>query len=156
MLAQMQALIPGAEHWPRFVRNRSEQFEGRTVMVRVNAGAPPWLADMQDSVIPVAVAHGEGRAEFAAHEDLKRLTDHRQLALQYVDSTHRVTDTYPHNPNGAIAGLAGVTAGGGTVLAMMPHPERVFRNCQNVWQDPLWQEDGPWMRLFRNARRALN
>lgn len=151
MIAQMQDLIPGAEHWPRFVRNRSEQFEGRTVMVKINDVQTPWLEGMQGSVMPVAVAHGEGRAEFAQPESLQLLKDHKQLAIQYVDSRHEVANLYPDNPNGAIEGLAGLTAADGRVLIMMPHPERVFRSVQNVYQDAQWGEDGPWMRLFRNA-----
>jgi phosphoribosylformylglycinamidine synthase len=155
MLSQIHELIPGAEHWPRFVRNRSEQFEGRTVMTRVTDVSSPWLDGMQGSVMPVAVAHGEGRAEFRGSSDLQRLTDAMQVALQYVDANHEVTELYPDNPNGAVAGLAGVTANQGRVLIMMPHPERVYRTCQNVWQDPAWGEDAPWLRLFRNARVAL-
>lgn len=156
MLSQMYELIPGAEHWPRFVRNRSEQFEGRTVMTRIADASSPWLAGMQGSVIPVAVAHGEGRAEFRDAGDLPALESKRQVALQYVDAGHAVTELYPDNPNGAAAGLAGVTANNGQVLVMMPHPERVFRSCQNVWRDTAWGEDGPWLRLFRNARVALD
>jgi phosphoribosylformylglycinamidine synthase len=155
MLAQMAELIPGAEHWPRFVRNRSEQFEGRTVMVNVATNASPWLDGMQGSVIPVAVAHGEGRAEFSDPEDLARLAAQGQIALNYVDGKHQITERYPHNPNGASQGLAGLTGAGGRVLLMMPHPERVFRSCQNVATEPSWGEFGPWMRLFDNARKAL-
>ncbi len=155
MLSQMHDLIPGAEHWPRFVRNRSEQFEGRTVLTRITQACSPWLEGMQGSVMPVAVAHGEGRAEFRQVDDLQALNQKTQVALEYVDASYRVTELYPHNPNGAEAGLAGVIANNGQVLVMMPHPERVFRSCQNVWQDPIWGEDGPWMRLFRNARVAL-
>jgi phosphoribosylformylglycinamidine synthase len=155
MLAQMAELIPGAEHWPRFVRNRSEQFEGRTVMVNVATNASPWLEGMQGSVIPVAVAHGEGRAEFSEPEDLAWLAAQGQIALNYVDGQHQITERYPHNPNGASQGLAGLTGADGRVLLMMPHPERVFRSCQNVVAEPSWGEYGPWMRLFDNARKAL-
>ena len=155
MLAQIKALIPGAAPWPRFVRNRSEQFEGRTVLVRINDCPSPWLAGMADSVLPVPVAHGEGRAEFDDTEDCTRLADAGAIAAQYVDNRHQVTETYPANPNGAVQGLAGLTAAEGRVLTLMPHPERVFRTCQNAWADPSWGEDGPWLRLFRNARRAL-
>ena len=105
--------------------------------------------------MPVAVAHGEGRAEFRAAAHLEDLHGTGQVALQYVDANHAVTERYPDNPNGAVAGLAGVTASNGRVLVMMPHPERVFRTCQNVWKDPAWGEDAPWLRLFRNARVAL-
>jgi len=156
MLSQMHELIPGASHWPRFVRNRSEQFEGRTVMTRINRVDSPWLAGMHDSVLPVAVAHGEGRAEFRAEDHHEQLDAGNQIALQYVDARHVPTENYPDNPNGAAAGLAGVTANRGQVLIMMPHPEPVYRSCQNVWRDAAWGEDGPWLRLFRNARVALD
>ena len=156
MMAQMQELIPGAENWPRFVRNRSEQFEGRTVMVKINDVQTPWLDGMQGSVMPVAVAHGEGRAEFAHDKNLAALQSNNQLAMQYVDAKHQVAKLYPDNPNGAIEGLAGLTAADGRVLIMMPHPERVFRSVQNVYRDAAWGEDGPWMRLFRNALKTLS
>jgi len=155
MLAQMAELIPGAEHWPRFVRNRSEQFEGRVVMVKVAANTSPWLDSMQGSVMPVAIAHGEGRAEFSAAQDLNRLREQGQVAFNYVDAQHQITERYPCNPNGASQGLAGLTAADGRVLLMMPHPERVFRSCQNVVADPKWGDFGPWMRLFDNARKTL-
>jgi phosphoribosylformylglycinamidine synthase len=154
MLSQLRSLIPQAEHWPSFVRNRSEQFEGRTVMVRVEANSSPWLADMAGSVIPVAVAHGEGRPEFR-DGDLAMVEQRQQAALRYVDAQYQVASRYPDNPNGAPDGLAGLTAADGRVLALMPHPERVFRGIQNVWRDPSWGEDGPWLRLFRNARRLF-
>ena len=155
MLANLKELIPGAAPWPRFVRNASDQFEARTVLVRINPVASPWLRGMTGSVIPVPVAHGEGRAEFHDHAHLRELTAGGQLCVQYVTSRHQPTEVYPANPNGAVEGLAGVTAAAGRVLAMMPHPERVFRACQNAWPDPAWGEDGPWLRLFRNARSAV-
>lgn len=156
MLAQLKSLIPDADHWPHFVRNRSEQFEGRTVLLKLNAVNSVWLDGMAESVVPVAVAHGEGRAEFATADQLAELERSGQLAAQYVDGRHRITQTYPYNPNGAPRGLAAVTAANGRVLAMMPHPERVFRTVQNAVDMPGWQEDGPWFRLFQNARQALN
>ncbi|HEY5644563.1 MAG TPA: phosphoribosylformylglycinamidine synthase subunit PurQ, partial [Pseudomonadales bacterium] len=157
MLANLSSIIPGAEYWPRFVRNASEQFEGRTVLLRVNRVASPWLAGMAGSVLPVAVAHGEGRAEFAHTADQARFWSAGATALQYVDNHHEPTERYPANPNGAERGLAGIIAADGRVLAMMPHPERVFRGWQNAWRDPAWGDgdDGPWLRLFRNARSAL-
>ncbi|MBX3706504.1 MAG: phosphoribosylformylglycinamidine synthase [Pseudomonadales bacterium] len=157
MMAGLKSLIPGAALWPRFVRNRSEQFEGRTVLVRVGASASPWLAGMADSVLPIAVAHGEGRAEFddAAHAARFWAEQDGQVWLRYVDNRHAVTERYPANPNGAERGLAGLTAADGRVLVMMPHPERVCRSVQNAWRDPAWGADGPWLRLFRNARVAL-
>ena len=155
MLAQLAELIPGADHWPRFVRNRSEQFEGRTVMVRINDTPSPWLQGMAGSMLPVAVAHGEGRGEFREDTDLATLAAGGALALQYVGHDNQPTELYPANPNGAPQGLAGVTANDGRVLIMMPHPERVYLSRQNVWADPAWGEEGPWLRLFRNGRVAL-
>ena len=155
MMAHLKALIPGAESWPRFVRNRSEQFEGRNVLVRINASASPWLAGMAGSVLPVPVAHGEGRAEFADAGDMGKLTTSGLVAAQYVNAHHSVAKAYPANPNGSQDGLAGVSAADGRVLILMPHPERVFRTVQNAWSDPSWGEDGPWLRLFRNARREV-
>jgi phosphoribosylformylglycinamidine synthase len=157
MMASLKMLIPGAALWPRFVRNRSEQFEGRTVLVRVGESGSPWLSGMAGSVLPIAVAHGEGRAEFADDAEAARFWREQadQVSLQYVDNRHQVTERYPANPNGAERGLAGLTAADGRVLVMMPHPERVFRAVQNSWRDPAWGTDGPWLRLFRNARVAL-
>jgi phosphoribosylformylglycinamidine synthase len=155
MLANLKSLIPGGENWPLFVRNASEQFEGRTVLLRVNETTSPWLHGMAGSVMPVVVAHGEGRAEFDSDATRDAFWQRGQTVLQYVDNHHRVTERYPANPNGAERGLAGLTASDGRVLAMMPHPERVFRAWQNAWRDPEWTEDGPWMRLFRNARRTI-
>jgi phosphoribosylformylglycinamidine synthase len=105
--------------------------------------------------MPIAVAHGEGRSEFQDDAHAARFLASADVALQYVDNHHAVTERYPANPNGAQQGLAGITAADGRVLAMMPHPERVFRSLQNAWRDPRWGEDGPWLRLFRNARRAV-
>ncbi len=156
MMANLKDLIPAADYWPRFVRNRSDQFEARTVLVRINRVASPWLEGMVGSIVPVPVAHGEGRAEFQKPEHLAALTADGQLCAQYVTGRHAVAGNYPANPNGSADGLAGVTAAEGRVLAMMPHPERVFRACQNAWPDPAWQEDGPWLRLFRNARAAVS
>ncbi len=156
MLAQLKSLIPGAGDWPRFVRNASEQFEGRTVLLRVNDVATPWLDGMAGSVLPVAVAHGEGRAEFDDEKARERFWAAQGPVLQYVDNHHVPTERYPANPNGAEQGLAAVSAADGRVLAMMPHPERVFRVWQNAWRDEAWgEEDGPWLRLFQNARQAL-
>jgi len=154
MLSQLHSLIPEADSWPRFVRNRSEQFEGRTVLVEIAANDSPWLSGMVGSVMPVAVAHGEGRPEFPGG-NASELAARGQTALRYVDANHQTATLYPDNPNGAPDGLAGLTAAQGRVLAMMPHPERVYRSIQNVWRDAQWQEDGPWLRLFRNARSGF-
>ena len=148
MLAQIKSLVPGAGAWPRFVRNRSEQFEGRSVVVRVATTDSPWLAGMAGSVLPIAVAHGEGRVEFDAPDlDVRRA----RAALHYVDGVGRSTERYPLNPNGSVRGLAGFTSADGRALIMMPHPERVFRAIQHSWCPPEWEGDGPWLRLFRNA-----
>ncbi len=155
MMANLKELVPGAENWPRFVRNFSDQFEARTVLVRINIADSPWLEGMAGSVIPVPVAHGEGRAEFRDPAQFATLAGSGQLCAQYVTGRHDIAGTYPANPNGSADGLAGVTAASGRVLVMMPHPERVFRACQNAWPEPDWKEDGPWLRLFRNARLAV-
>ena len=155
MFAGIKALIPGAELWPRWVENRSERFEARTVLVKVGRSASPWLAGMADALLPVPVAHGEGRPQFDAGVAFEDLARGGQVALQYADIGGAPTMRYPRNPNGADAGLAGVLAAEGRVLATMPHPERVFRAVQNSWRAPSWGEDGPWLRLFRNARVAL-
>jgi phosphoribosylformylglycinamidine synthase len=155
MFAQLKELIPGAANWPRFVRNRSEQFEARTSLVRINSVRSPWLEQMAGSVLSIAVAHGEGRAEFASAANLASLTAANNVALQFVDNHMRVAGTYPANPNGSVDGIAGVVSADGRVFALMPHPERVFRTVNNSWHPGDWGEDGPWVRLFRNARVAL-
>jgi len=155
MFAHLKSLIPGAQHWPRFVRNRSEQFEARTSLVRVNDVTSPWLDGMAGSVLPIAVAHGEGRAEFSTPFDLREMEAGNRIGLQFVDNHARVAQVYPANPNGSVSGIAGVVNLDGRVLALMPHPERVFRSVNNSWHPESWGEDGPWVRLFRNARVAL-
>jgi phosphoribosylformylglycinamidine synthase len=156
MLTQLRELIPGTGSWPRFVRNRSDQFEARTVQVRIALSESPWLIAMGDSRIPIPVAHGEGRAQF---ENAKAMADFEatgMVAAHYVDSLG-VSTSYPANPNGSPEGIAGMTSTTGRVLAMMPHPERVFRTVQNsyVALEHIDREDGPWLRLFRNVRVAL-
>ncbi len=155
MLAALKELVPGAERWPRFVRNRSEQYEARLGLVRVPQSRSVLLAGMQDSVLPIVVAHGEGLAEFATAEGAAELLAQGQLTLQFVDNHERPALTYPANPNGSPLGLAGVCSRDGRVTALMPHPERVFRTVQNSWAPRDWAEDGGWMRLFRNARVFL-
>ena len=155
MLAELKELVPGANDWPRFVGNRSERFEARTVQVRVGDVDSPWLAGMAGAVLPVPVAHGEGRAEFETDAGFQHLAARNAVALRYVDAKGQSTERYPSNPNGSVDGLAGVLGADGRALVLMPHPERVFRAVQNSWVDPSWGEDGPWLRLFRNARVAL-
>mgnify|MGYP001806394992 FL=1 len=150
MLSNLRELIPGADHWPHFVRNRSEQFEARTLMLEVMETPSVLLADMAGSRLPIAVAHGEGRAEFA---DADHLAEAQSLVgVRYIENDGRVAERYPANPNGSPDGVAGLTTRDGRVTIMMPHPERVFRGVQNSWYPRDWGPDGPWMRLFRNAR----
>ena len=155
MLAALAELIPGSGHWPRFVRNRSEQFEGRLSLVEVLQSASPFFAGMAGSVLPIAVAHGEGRAAFANVADLAALEAAQAVALRFVDGHGRPAQRYPANPNGSPAGIAGIISADGRVTLTMPHPERVFRAAQNSWHPREWREDSGWMRLFRNARVAL-
>jgi phosphoribosylformylglycinamidine synthase len=151
MLSNLKELIPGAGHWPHFVRNRSEQFEARFVMVEVQPGPSILLDGMAGSRMPIAVAHGEGRAEFANAADLDAIQG--QVALRYIENDGSLAQHYPANPNGSPQGITGLCNADGRVTIMMPHPERVIRTVQNSWHPDDWGEDGPWMRLFRNARR---
>jgi phosphoribosylformylglycinamidine synthase len=153
MLSALKELIPGAAAWPRFVRNRSEQYEARLSLVRVPPSTSVLLAGMHGSVLPIVVAHGEGRAQFEdSGSTPDRLLDARLAPLQFVDNREQPTEKYPYNPNGSPSGLAGVCSADGRVTALMPHPERVFRTVQHSWSPKEWSEDGGWMRLFRNAR----
>ncbi|MCK2041390.1 phosphoribosylformylglycinamidine synthase [Chromohalobacter sp. TMW 2.2308] len=152
MLSQLKSLIPGAENWPRFVRNESEQFEARVSMVQVEKSPSILLAGMEGSRLPIAVAHGEGRAEFRDSGHLRSMQTSDQIAMRYVDNYGQVTTRYPANPNGSSSGITGLTTPDGRVTIMMPHPERVARAVTNSWRPDEWQEDGAWMRLFRNAR----
>jgi phosphoribosylformylglycinamidine synthase len=156
MLSALKELIPGAQHWPRFVRNRSEQYEARLTLVRVANSQSALLTGMHGSVLPIAVAHGEGQAEFDAGISAESLLAARLVTLQYVDNRERPTEQYPFNPNGSSQGVAGLCSVDGRVTCLMPHPERVFRTVQNSWPPGQWAEDGGWMRLFRNARVFVN
>jgi phosphoribosylformylglycinamidine synthase len=148
MMAALAPLIPGAEDWPRFVRNRSEQFEARFVSVEIVASPSLFFAGMAGSRIPVAVAHGEGRAAFASEAARGRAI----VAARFVDHRGQATETYPLNPNGSPGGVTAVTTADGRFTILMPHPERVFRTVQCSWHPDGWGEDSPWMRMFRNAR----
>src|SRR5271167_4376727 len=152
MLSALKDLIPGAAAWPRFVRNRSEQYEARLSLVRIPSSNSVLFAGMHGSVLPIAVAHGEGQAEFDSGSGAARLIAEGLATLQYVDSHDQPTQDYPANPNGSAMGLAGLCSADGRVTSLMPHPERVFRSVQNSWAPNEWSEDGGWMRLFRNAR----
>ncbi|HQQ62512.1 MAG TPA: phosphoribosylformylglycinamidine synthase [Pseudomonadales bacterium] len=156
MMSNLKSLMPGAEHWPRFVRNTSEQFEARYVMVEVQESPSILLAGMAGSRMPITTAHGEGRAEFASAAALQTLDSSGLVALRYIDNGQRVTEQFPANPNGSPQGITAVTSRDGRHTIMMPHPERVYRAVQHSWRPDGWQEDGPWLRLFRNARAWIN
>lgn len=155
MLAALQELIPGADHWPRFVRNQSEQFEARVSLVRVEPSPSIFLDGMVGSELPVVVSHGEGRARFADESALDACEAASLVALRFVDHRAAVTERYPENPNGSPRGITALTTPNGRVLALMPHPERVFRSVQMSWRPREWGENSPWQRLFANARRFV-
>ena len=152
MMSNLHELIPGTEFWPHFVRNRSEQFEARVAMVQVQESASIFLQGMAGSRLPIAIAHGEGHAEFESEEALLEADLSGTVALRFIDNHGKVTESYPANPNGSPRGITGLTSRDGRVTIMMPHPERVFRAVQNSWHPDEWQEDAGWMRMFRNAR----
>ncbi|PLP90863.1 phosphoribosylformylglycinamidine synthase [Pseudomonas sp. FFUP_PS_473] len=156
MLSNLHELIPGSELWPHFVRNRSEQFEARVAMVQVQESNSIFLQGMAGSRMPIAIAHGEGHAEFQSPEALLEADLSGCVALRFVDNHGKVTEAYPANPNGSPRGITGLTSRDGRVTIMMPHPERVFRAVQNSWKPDEWSEDGAWMRMFRNARVWVN
>jgi phosphoribosylformylglycinamidine synthase len=149
MMSNLHEIIPGADDWPHFVRNKSEQFEARFVMVEVQQSPSILFDGMAGSRMPIAVAHGEGFAEFA--NDAQR--DRAPVSLRFVDHHGQATETYPLNPNGSAQGVTGLTTPDGRFSIMMPHPERVFRAVQHSWRPEGWREDGPWLRMFRNARK---
>jgi len=150
MFSNLHELIPGAEQWPHFGRNESEQFESRLVLVEVRESPSILLQGMAGARLPVVVAHGEGRARFAG--DPGEALSTGAAALCYVDHYGKPTEAYPFNPNGSALGITGLTSRDGRFTVMMPHPERCIRTVHNSWHPLEWGEDGPWMRLFRNAR----
>jgi phosphoribosylformylglycinamidine synthase len=152
MMAALREIVPGADLWPRFVRNRSEQFEARLSLVEIVESPSVLFAGMTGSRLPIAVAHGEGRVEPDDFAQLRALQEKGLVAARYVDRHGRPTERYPDNPNGSPHGITAVTTPDGRVTILMPHPERVFRATQLSWRPREWREDGPWMRLFRNAR----
>lgn len=154
MMSQLKDLIPGAENFPRFVANKSARFEARTVNVKVERTKSVLLKGMQDSILPIAVAHGEGYATLS-DTDIAGMAAHGQIALRYVDSQGRPTEHYPLNPNGSPQGVTGICTTDGRVTLMMPHPERNLMAYNHSWKPEAWNEDGAWMRMFRNARAFL-
>jgi phosphoribosylformylglycinamidine synthase len=149
MLSQLKDLIPGAEAWPRFLRNHSEQFEARFSMVEVLESPSILLAGMAGSRIPVVVSHGEGRAAFSAETDLAAAA----VSLRYIDNSGNLATAYPANPNGSPMGITGLTSTDGRATLMMPHPERVALSKQMSWHPKEWGEFSPWMQMFINARK---
>ena len=156
MMSNLAEIIPGSTGWPKFKRNRSEQFEARLSMVEVAKSPSLVLAEMQGSRLPVVVSHGEGRADFAhLGRDGNSVSDGLNIALQYIDGTGAVTQTYPLNPNGSPQGIAGITNADGRITIMMPHPERVYKTAQMSWQPEGWGEMSGWYRMFAAARKVL-
>ncbi|MBN3725526.1 phosphoribosylformylglycinamidine synthase [Burkholderia sp. Ac-20379] len=151
MLSSIASMIPGAEAWPKFTRNKSEQFEARFSLVEVQPSPSIFFAGMEGSRIPVAVAHGEGFADFSQQGDASRVA----VAMRYVDHRGQATERYPFNPNGSPAGITSVTTADGRFTVLMPHTERVHRTVQMSWSPEGWGEASPWMRVFRNARRWI-
>ena len=152
MLSTLAEIIPGTENWPRFVRNKSERFEARAALVRINESNSLWFQGMAGSHMPIAVSHGEGRVEFKTPENLTALQAQNLIVAQYIDNNLNPTEVYPANPNGSVLGITALSNTNGRVAIMMPHPERVFRTVSNSWHPEEWGEDGAWMRVFRNAR----
>ncbi len=156
MMSHLKDMIPGAAHWPQFVRNQSEQFEARFSLVEVQDSPSILLQGMAGSRMPIAVAHGEGQVRFADNSLAKQVQQDKLVSMKYVDHQGQPTERYPYNPNGSVDGITGLTTEDGRFTIMMPHPERLFRTVQHSWHPDEWGEDGPWLRLFRNARKWVD
>jgi phosphoribosylformylglycinamidine synthase len=155
MLSNLKEIIPGSENWPHFVQNKSERFEARFSLVEIQESPSIFFKGMEGSRMPIAVSHGEGHAEFASEEAIGTANDSGNVSMRFVDNYGEVTETYPANPNGSPDGITALTTTDGRVTIMMPHPERVFRTVANSWHPDEWQEDSPWVRMFRNARKFI-
>jgi phosphoribosylformylglycinamidine synthase len=155
MMSNLKSIIPGADKWPKFVKNLSDQFESRVVTVKIPKNNSIFFNEMENSSIPVITAHGEGRAFFSNPNDHKEMSQKEQITLQYVTNLHEVTTNYPLNPNGSVDGVTGFTNDDGRFNIMMPHPERVFRSDQNTWSRDKNSEYGPWFKMFTNAYNYL-
>ena len=158
MMSNLHSIIPGSAHWPHFVKNKSEQFEARFAMVEVLESPSLFFNGMAGSRMPIAVAHGEGFTEFNSKTAVNDVLRNKLATLRFVENNHGAstpTEVYPFNPNGSPQGLTGFTTTDGRFSIMMPHPERVFRAVQHSWRPDTWQEDAPWMRMFRNARKFI-
>jgi phosphoribosylformylglycinamidine synthase len=150
VLAALKELIPGASSWPAFLRNTSEQFEARVVTIQINASPSIFFKDMAGSILPVPVAHSEGRATFDGK------IDHELVVAQYVDNYGQVTEHYPTNPNGSPQGITALTTPDGRATILMPHPERAWLTRQLSWHPVDWPAESPWFRMFQNARAWTN
>jgi len=151
-LAALKSLIPGADAWPTFLKNTSEQYEGREVLVKINESPSILFQGMAGSQLPIPVAHGEGKAVFANSTDQQAALDTGLVVAQYVDNYGKVTETYPANPNGSAQGITSLTTADGRATIIMPHPERVFMSRLLSWHPNDWEADSPWLRIFQNAR----
>jgi phosphoribosylformylglycinamidine synthase len=149
MMSNLKSIIPGAQAWPKFTRNKSEQFEARFAMVEVADSPSIFFDGMAGTQSAIAVAHGEGFADFSLTGDMSQAI----VAMRFVDNKGQATETYPYNPNGSPQGITSVTTPDGRFTVLMPHAERVFRTVQQSWHPDTWGEDSPWMRMFRNARK---
>ena len=152
MMSAIKSLIPGAQNWPEFHRNLSEQYEARQVMVKIEQSPSLFFNEMAGSEMPVVVAHGEGRAVFADNAELDAAESSQIVSARFINNLGQVTQQYPCNPNGSVSGITALTSTDGRSTILMPHPERVFRTVTNSWRSKDWGEDSPWMRIFRNAR----
>jgi len=155
MLSNLKEIIPGSEHWPRFVQNKSERFEARFSLVEIQESQSVFFKGMAGSMMPIAVSHGEGRTEFSSDDAIDAANNSGTVSMRYVNNYGDVTETYPANPNGSPDGITSLTTTDGRVTIMMPHPERVFRTVANSWHPDSWSEDSPWVRMFRNARKFI-
>ena len=155
MLSNLKEIIPGSQAWPRFVQNKSERFEARFSLVEIQENPSIFFDGMAGSRMPIAVSHGEGRTEFSSDDAIDDANESGTVAMRYVDNYGHITETYPANPNGSPDGITALTTTDGRVTIMMPHPERVFRTVANSWHPDEWQEDSPWVRMFRNARKFI-
>jgi phosphoribosylformylglycinamidine synthase len=152
VLAALKDLIPGADSWPTFLRNTSEQFEARVVSVKLNESPSIFFKDMAGVILPVPIAHGEGRAYFSDQKQLKTTLERNLVAAQYVDNYGQIAEQYPANPNGSPQGITALTTPDGRTTILMPHPERAFMTRQLSWHPAEWGPDSPWLRMFQNAR----
>jgi len=156
MLSALKSLIPGAETWPKFLKNKSEQFEARLVMTKINDSPSIFFKGLAGNYFPIPVAHGEGRAMFEDTDGSSLALENNLVPMQYIDNSLKVTEQYPSNPNGSPQGITALTTPDGRATIMMPHPERAFMSRQLSWHPETWEADSPWLRLFQNAREWLD